>query len=147
MERKKLPRSVANSKAPKEWVYATETGWLNDECTAFVKADGVIGNPDTNIIGINPVQDVNDKSGHLSSAGTWQTWKSSVAQKARLSSISMFAICVALAAPLLRIIGHPSFSICIFGHTRIGKTFATLIGASVRGICPERRPYHVEYKG
>ena len=133
-EQKELLRAVADSDAPKEFVYAAETGWLNDECKVFVKADGVIGNSDTNIIGINPVQDVKDQSGHLSIAGTWETWKTSVAQKARLSSISMFAICVALAAPLLRIIGHQSFSICIFGRTRIGKTFATLIGASVRGI-------------
>jgi uncharacterized protein DUF927 len=133
-QRRKLLRSVADSKAPKELVYAAETGWLNDECAVFVKADGVIGHPDTNIIGTNPNRDVDDQSGHLSIAGTWQTWKSSVAQKARLSSIFMFAICVGLAAPLLRIIEHQSFSICIVGRTRIGKTVATLFGASVRGI-------------
>ena len=133
-ERRKLLRRVANSKTPKELVYAAETGWLNDECTVFVKANGVIGNADTNIIGINPNRDVDDQSGQLSIAGTWQSWRSSVAQKARLSSIFMFAICVALAAPLLRIIEHQSFGICIAGRTRIGKTFATLFGASVRGI-------------
>ena len=71
----------------------------------------------------------------------------SVAQQARLSSIFMFAICVALAAPLLRIIEHQSFGICIAGRTRIGKTFATLFGASVRGIARIDDLDYVEYKG
>ena len=133
-ERIGLLRAAADTKAPKELVYAAETGWLNDECTVFVKADGVIGVPDEHIIGINPNREVDDKTGHLSIAGTWQSWRASVAQQARLSSIFMFAICVAFAAPLLRIIGRQSFSVCVVGRTRIGKTIATLLGASVRGI-------------
>ena len=133
-QRIRLLRSVASSKAAKELVYAAETGWLDDRCEIFVKADGVIGNANTNIIGINPNRDVADQSGHLSEAGTAQSWKAKVAPLASLSSIFMFAICVALSAPLLRIIHYQSFSICIIGRSRIGKTIATLVGASVRGI-------------
>src|SRR5262249_22701243 len=48
--------------------------------------------------------------------------------------ILMFAICVALAAPLLAITNRASFMICVFGRTRIGKSIATLLGASVVGI-------------
>jgi putative DNA primase/helicase len=130
----RLLRAVANSKAPKELVYAAQTGWLDDKCEVFVKADGVIGKTYTNIIGINPKLDVDDQSGRLSKAGTWQSWKAKVAPLASLSSIFMFEICVAFAAPLLRIIQCQSFSICIVGRSRIGKTVATLLGASVRGI-------------
>jgi uncharacterized protein (DUF927 family) len=57
-----------------------------------------------------------------------------VAEPARLSTILMFAICVALAAPLLAIVNRASFTICVFGRTRIGKSIATLVGASVIGI-------------
>ncbi len=46
----------------------------------------------------------------------------------------MFGICVALAAPLLAVVKRPSFAINIFGRTRIGKSIATLLGASIIGI-------------
>ena len=120
-QRIRVLRAVAKVKAPKELVYAAETGWLNDECTVFVKADGVIGSPDENIIGINPNREVDDKTGHLSTAGTWQSWRAGVAQQARLSSIFMLAICVAFAGPLLRIIERQSFSVCVVGRTRMEK--------------------------
>ena len=41
---------------------------------------------------------------------------------------------MALAAPLLAIINRPSFTICLFGQSRVGKSIATLLGVSVIGI-------------
>jgi hypothetical protein len=132
-ELKKLLASVAKSDPPEEWVYEAQTGWTQDK-KSFVLVDGVIGNAATKIIGVNRVNSINDPSGRLSRSGSWKSWRDTVAEQARLSTILMFGICVALAAPLLAIINRPSFSICLFGRTRVGKSIATLLGASIIGI-------------
>ena len=132
-ELKKLLARVAKSDPPEEWVYEAQTGWTQDK-KSFVLVDGVIGNAATNITGVNRVNSVSDPSGRLSRSGSWKTWRDTVAEQARLSTILMFSICVALAAPLLAIINRPSFSICLFERTRVGKSIATLLGASIIGI-------------
>ena len=124
---------MAKSDAPEEWVYEARTGWTEDG-KAFVLVDGVIGDAATKIIGVNRANSVNDPSGRLSNSGSWKSWRDTVAEPARLSTILMFGISVALAAPLLAIISRPSFTICLFGRTRVGKSIATLLGASVIGI-------------
>ena len=141
---KDLLSAVAKSDAPEEWVYEARTGWTEDE-KAFVLVDGVIGDATTKIIGVNRANSVNDPSGRLSNSGSWKSWRDTVAEPARLSTILMFGICVALAAPLLAIINRPSFTICLFGRTRVGKSIATLLGASIIGIRANRRFDYVEY--
>ena len=130
---KDLLSAVAKSDAPEEWVYEARTGWTEDG-KAFVLADRVIGDVATKIIGVNQANAVNDRSGRLSNSGSWKSWRDTVAEPARLSTILMFGICVALAAPLLAVVKRPSFAINIFGRTRIGKSIATLLGASIIGI-------------
>jgi putative DNA primase/helicase len=132
-ELKELLARVAKSDPPEEWVYEAQTGWTQDK-KSFVLLDVVIGNAATNITGVNRVNSVSDPSGRLSRSGSWKTWRDTVAEQARLSTILMFSICVALAAPLLAIINRPSFSICLFERTRVGKSIATLLGASIIGI-------------
>jgi uncharacterized protein (DUF927 family) len=128
-----LLSAVAKSDAPEEWVYEARTGWTEDG-KAFVLVDGVISDTASKIIGVNRAHSVNDRSGRLSNSGCCKAWSDTVAEPARLSTILMFAICVALAAPLLAIVNRASFTICVFGRTRIGKSIATLVGASVIGI-------------
>ena len=130
---KQLLEAVAKFRASEEFVYETQTGWTEDR-DAFVLVDGVIGDATTKIIGVNRAHSVNDPSGRLSNRGTWKSWRDTVAEPARLSTILMFGICVPLAAPLLAIINRPSFTICLFGRTRVGKSIATLLGASIIGI-------------
>jgi hypothetical protein len=130
---KKLLAAVAKSDPPEEWVHEARTGWTRDK-KSFVLVDGVIGSAATKIIGVNQANSINDPSGRLSRSGSWKSWRDTVAEQARLSTILMFGICVALAAPLLAIINRPSFSICLFGRTRVGKSIATLLGASIIGI-------------
>ena len=110
-----------------------EPGWTEDRKT-FVLVDGVIGDAATKIIGVNRANSVNDPSGRLSNSGSWKSWRDTVAEPARRSTILMFGICVALAAPLLAIINRQSFTICLFGRSRVGKSIATLLGASVIGM-------------
>jgi hypothetical protein len=130
---RKLLAAVAKSDPPEEWVYEARTGWTQDK-KSFVLVDGVIGSAATTIIGVNRANSINDPSGRLSRSGSWKSWRDTVAEPARRSTILMFGICVALAAPLLAVINRPSFSICLFGRTRVGKSIATLLGASIIGI-------------
>jgi hypothetical protein len=131
-ERDDLLRTLADSEPPKELVYAAETGWLDEKWEAFVEIDGVIGKAPT-IIGVKRADDIHDPTGQVSKSGTAESW-SCIAERARQSSILMLAICAAFAAPLLSALRYRSFGINFFGKSRIGKTIATLIGASVRGI-------------
>jgi Domain of unknown function (DUF927) len=130
---KKLLAAVAKSDPREEWVYEARTGWTQDK-KSFVLVDGAIGSAAARIIGVNRANSINDPSGRLSRSGSWKSWRDTVAEPARRSTILMFCICVALAAPLLAIINRPSFSICLFGRTRAGKSIATLLGASIIGI-------------
>jgi hypothetical protein len=132
-ELKKLLATVAKSDPPEEWVYEAQTGWTQDK-RSFVLVDRVIGNAATKIIGVNRANSINDPGGRLSRSGSWKSWRDTVAEPARLSTVLMFGISVALAAPLLAIINRPSFTISLFGRTRVGKSIATLLGASIIGI-------------
>ena len=127
---RKLLAAAAKSDPLEEWVYEARTGWTRDK-KSFVLVDGVIGSAATKIIGVNRANSINDPSGRLSRSGSWKSWRDTVAEPARRSTILMLGISVALAAPLLAIINHPSFAICLFGRTRAGKSIATLLGASI----------------
>ena len=126
-------RAVAKADAAENLVYAAQTGWLVPG-QSFVTVNGVIGEVESSTIGVNRTKTINDPSGRLTKIGTWKSWREGVAELARVSSIFMFAICVAFAAPLLAIKNRPSFTICLFGRTRVGKSIATLVGASTIGI-------------
>jgi len=132
-QRSNLLSSVARSDPPKDWVYEAQTGWTKSR-KAFVLVDGVIGNTKSKIIGVNRTSSVRDPSGRLSNSGSWKSWRDNVSEPARLSTILMFGICVALAAPLLAITNRSSFTICLFGRSRVGKSIATLLGASAIGL-------------
>ncbi len=129
-ELKTLLTCVAESNAP-EHVYEAQVGWIEDG-KAYVTDDGVIGKASEKVIGVNPLNV--EVRGSLSRCGDWQAWRDSVATLASDSSIMMFAVCAALAGPLLVSVDHPSVSFCIFGKTRLGKSIATLMGASIQGI-------------
>jgi hypothetical protein len=107
-------------------------GWTENGKT-FVLVDGAIGENADQIIGVNRAYSVSDPSGRLSISGDWKSWRDTVAELAGHSTILMFAICVALGAPLLAIVNRQSFSINLSGRSRLGKTVATLMGASVIG--------------
>jgi len=101
---------------------------------AFVTVDGIFGEASINIVGVNRSNAIDYESGKLSARGTWKGWRSGVGEPARLSSIMMFAISVAFAAPLLALVKWPSFAICLSARTRAGKSITTLMAASVPGI-------------
>jgi putative DNA primase/helicase len=126
-------RSVAGRKAPLNLIYESQTGWTEDR-KLFVLHDGVIGRSKERILGINQAQAAGDASGHLTVAGNWKRWRSTVGKAAGLSSILMCGVCTAFAAPLLSLVGYQSFMICIVGPSRSGKSITALTAGSVIGI-------------
>lgn len=130
---KELLQDIAKSEAPKQMVYEAHTGWLPGR-SGFVLVDDFIGESEQEIIGVNRANSANDPSGRLTKSGTWETWRSTVGEHARLSSLLMCSVCSAFAAPLLGVLGRESFTLCVSGPSRKGKSIATIMGASVVGI-------------
>ena len=135
-ELKQLLHEVAKSDAAANWVYEAQTGWTEDH-TAFVLMDGVIGENPSNIKGVKQSYDVGDLSGRLSTSGTVDAWRETVAKPALHSTVLMTAISVSLAAPLLALVNSPSFTINLYGRTRSGKTVATLVAGSLIGTAQD----------
>jgi Domain of unknown function (DUF927) len=131
--RKLLLANVAKSVASEQFVYEARGGWLEPGKT-FVLPDGAISAETTNIIRISPTFDVEDPSGRRTSSGTLTSWRDTIGQTSRLGSHFMLMVSANFAAPLLAIIGHQSFSLCVYGRSRSGKTIATLLGSSMIGI-------------
>jgi putative DNA primase/helicase len=126
-------RAVAGRKAPTDLVYEAQTGWSEDR-KLFVLNDGAIGATKQRILGVNQGSGAADASGRLSVAGSWKSWRSTVGKATRSSSILMCGACAAFAAPLLSIAGSQSFTICIAGPSRSGKSITALVAGSIIGI-------------
>lgn len=65
-------------------------------------------------------------------AGSLDAWKATVHSLAR-QDLVMIMVAAALAAPLLRVTGSPSFVVDLSGTTSLGKTTALSVAASVAG--------------
>jgi hypothetical protein len=132
-QRKAQLGEVARSNAKDHFVYEAQGGWLEPGVT-FVLPDGAISANNTNIIGVSPSFAARDPSGRRANRGTASSWRDTVGQMSCLSSVTMFAVSSALAAPLLTIIGAQSFAFNMYGRTRSGKTIATVLASSLIGI-------------
>lgn len=130
---RELLQKVARRKARSELIYEAQTGWTEDR-KVFVLSDGAIGATKQRILGVNQRSGATHASGRLGAAGTWKSWRSTVGKATRSSSILMCGACTAFAAPLLSIVGAQSFTICIAGPSRSGKSITALVAGSVIGI-------------
>src|SRR5262249_34852703 len=124
---------VAKSGAAYHFIYAARGGWAKPGKT-FVLPKDAISAETTNIIGVSPSYRIDDPSGKRTIRGTLTSWRDTVGRTSRLSSLFMLTISVNLAAPLLALLRHQSFALCVNGRTRSGKTLATLLGSSTIGI-------------
>jgi hypothetical protein len=125
-------KAVAGRKAPTELTYEARTGWTDDR-KLFVLNDGVIGRSKDRILGVNQGSAAGDASGRLSTAGTWQSWRSTVGKAARSSSILMCGACTAFAAVPRTDIPRPVWT----GHEPHGasakcKMFYGLTGIAIQ---------------
>ncbi len=130
---KNLAQSLAAATPDVELIYEANTGWLPDR-SGFVTPSGLIGQPNSRILGVSQSNAVIDRTGRRSVEGRLTDWRQTVAEPARGSTTLMTAISVAFGAPLLTLLGRQSFTINLFGPSAAGKSIATLAAASVIGI-------------
>jgi putative DNA primase/helicase len=132
-ERKAKLVELAKSNANDQYVYETRGGWLEPAVT-FVLRDGAISANTTNIIGVSPSYTNSDPGGRRARQGNLASWRDTIGKMSCLSSLTIFAVSTALAAPLLAITGSQSFAFNMYGRTRSGKSIATLVAGSLIGI-------------
>ena len=108
------------------------TGWYgpDPDFSAFVLPDATIGPPLAEAVRFDGGALPGPK---LARKGTLDGWKEGVARPAIGNSRLGLAILVALAAPLLRIVGQESAGLHLRGGSSVGKTTALRVAASVWG--------------
>ncbi|EGH8506649.1 DUF927 domain-containing protein [Salmonella enterica] len=109
------------------WRVAHATGW---QCGAYIMPDGeIIGTPE------NPVLFSGRSSaaaGYVT-AGSTESWKSSVARLACGNYSMMTGIGAALAAPLIGLVGAEGFGIHFYEQSSAGKTTTANVASSLYG--------------
>ncbi|EPB7497643.1 TPA: DUF927 domain-containing protein [Klebsiella aerogenes] len=103
-----------------------KTGW---HCGVYVLPDEVIGPGGDNVI----LQGSHYLTGGFAQAGTLAEWQEQVAALCAGNSRLVFAICCALAAPLLRLTGTGGGGFHLRGESTDGKTTVMKVAASVCG--------------
>jgi hypothetical protein len=111
------------------------TGW-HEKNSIFVTPSGVIGSPKFPVSLAEPEAEYLPK---FEKAGTLGGWQTGVAKPAgALSSRLTFAICAALAAPLVEIMSRLTQGIHLYGDPGIAKSSALVIAGSTYGIATDK---------
>ncbi|MHC0026003.1 DUF927 domain-containing protein [Enterobacter vonholyi] len=109
------------------WRVAHATGW---QCGAYIMPDGeIIGTPE------NPVlfSGRSSAAAGYTTAGSAESWKSSVARLAYGNYAMMTGIGAALAAPLIGLVGADGFGIHFYEQSSAGKTTTANVASSLYG--------------
>ena len=121
---------------PENWLYVRHVGWRPD-MKHLVTTNGVIGD-NTYELKLKPPRSLTfAQKRPLKSNGLQSKWLD-VARLARYSAISIFTLSISCAAPLIRWMGMPSFVVCVYSRSKIGKSAALLLASSFNGIGKEK---------
>lgn len=126
-----LKRYFSHAQSSREVTLVEGIGWANS--TAFVLPGA---GPDDIGFGAGGFAVRGDKSrieAAYAQSGTLAEWNERLASPAMGNDRLVFAICVALAGPLLAIMGEQSGGVHLVGASRTGKSTALALGASVWG--------------
>jgi Domain of unknown function (DUF927) len=129
-----LDRLVRSQSTAQRITFAKATGW-RDDGKLFVTPGEVIGAND----GPSRILPPRGETHHLQCdrQGSLAGWKQHVAEPAHMSSRLAFAICLGLAAPLLRRTELHSFGVLVAGLSKSGKSTLQIAGGSVIGLSTE----------
>lgn len=111
-------------------------GW-SPKLNAFVFENTTIGGEHTRL-------DAEAQGAVLTVRGTVDDWGKTMGLYASKSSVMRFAAYVALAAPLIQIVGQPTKIFHFFGERGTGKSTALYVAASIYG---EKRNYVTTWNG
>jgi hypothetical protein len=103
------------------------TGWLNG---AYLLPNGeIIGTP------LKPIYFTDRSSSSLgyTTSGTLADWQREIAQNVRGNASMMIGVAVALAAPMLSLLGRESFGVHLFAESSKGKSTTLNIANSIYG--------------
>lgn len=115
-----------NSKIDKTYTLCDTTGWING---SFVLPNQTIGDQALRYLDIQPLKDC-----PLEIKGTVESWQQSVGKKVEKNSRLIFAVGVALAAPLMYLLEVESGGFHLIGQTSQGKTTTLNVAVSVVGL-------------
>ena len=110
-------------------------GWTNKSFSCFVLEGGLTVRTEA---GDYAELAVGAKAARVQQQGTLEEWQQSFKEVFPHSPISAFVVCVALAAPVLRIVEGQSRIFNLYGLSSSGKSSAIKLGATVWGR-PEGR--------
>jgi uncharacterized protein (DUF927 family) len=129
-----IDRLIGSQSNAQRITFAKATGW-RDDGKLFVTPGEVIGANDGPSRILPPR--VNTQHVQIERQGSLAGWKQHVAEPARMSSRLAFAICLGLAAPLLRRTELHSFGVLVAGLSKSGKSTLQIAGGSVIGLSSE----------
>jgi len=124
--RKLLVEYITNSETCERARCVLRTGW-HEQC--FVLPNKVFGSPDEIVL----LQSDSHISTDYSSSGNLLDWKNNIASMCIGNSRLLFAVSLAFAAPLLKIVRGENGGFHLRGESSTGKTTALLVAASVWG--------------
>lgn len=109
------------------WRVAHATGW---QCGAYIMPDGeIIGTPESPVL----FSGRSSAAAGYTTAGSAESWKSSVARLAFGNYSMMTGIGAALAAPLIGLVGADGFGIHFYEQSSAGKTTTANVASSLYG--------------
>ncbi|MFZ5232584.1 DUF927 domain-containing protein [Enterobacter bugandensis] len=109
------------------WRVAHATGW---QCGAYIMPDGeIIGTPESPVLFCGR----SSAAAGYATAGSAESWKSSVARLAYGNYAMMTGIGAALAAPLIGLVGADGFGIHFYEQSSAGKTTTANVASSLYG--------------
>lgn len=117
---------ISRSRPGRRVTCVEKTGWHNG---VYVLPDEVIGPDGDSVI----LQGSHYLTGGFAQAGTLAEWQEQVAALCAGNSRLVFAVCCALAAPLLRLTGTGGGGFHLRGESTDGKTTVMKVAASVCG--------------
>ena len=110
-----------------QWTITNVTGWLNG---AYLLPNGeIIGAPSKPIY----FTDRSSSSLGYTTSGTLADWQREIAQNVRGNASMMIGVAVALAAPMLSLLGRESFGVHLFAESSKGKSTTLNIANSIYG--------------
>ncbi|CAK8740349.1 hypothetical protein SODG_003821 [Sodalis praecaptivus] len=114
------------------WSITPRSGWHKG---AYIMPDGsIIGEPEQSIM----FNGGTAAAEAYSIEGTAESWRENVARLAEGNPFQMLTVGVALAAPMLPLVGADGFGVHLYAQSTAGKTTAEDLAASLYGE-PERQ--------
>lgn len=114
------------------WSITPRSGWHKG---AYIMPDGsIIGTPEQPILFSGGTA----AAEAYTVAGTAESWRENIAKLAEGNPFQMLAVGVALAAPLLALVGADGFGVHLYAQSTAGKTTAEDLASSLYGE-PERQ--------